>query len=293
MVNGGGWEEAESHRRLEGGDMEKWEYGGAPLGLVMDEHKRVILLACLFFCCCIAMIIVNSIAVAILYYVLVSIQCPAVRINLPCISTPKSPSPPNYEPVQARTARTQRPKRIIVAMTGATGAILGIRLSEKLRGLGIETHLVISRWANETMLYETSYTAEDIRQLASYTYSYQDVAAKISSGSFQTDGMIIVPCSMRTLSAVRTGFADDLICRAADVTLKAKRRLVLVVRETPLSPIHLENMLALARYDVVIFPSVPAFYTRPESIEGIVAQSVGRMLDMFGIEAGDFKRWDG
>lgn len=249
--------------------------------------------SCLFFFCCTIMIIVNSIAVAILCYVLVSIRCPAVRINFPCISTPKSQASRKHEPIQAWSARNQRPKRIIVAMTGATGAILGIRLLEKLRELGIETHLVISRWANETVRYETSYTAKEIRQLASYTYSSQDAAAKISSGSFQTDGMIIVPCSMRTLSAVRTGFADDLICRAADVTLKEKRRLVLVVRETPLSPIHLENMLALARYDVVIFPPVPAFYTRPESIEDIVAQSVGRMLDMFGIEAGDFERWDG
>lgn len=178
-------------------------------------------------------------------------------------------------------------------MTGATGAILGIRLLERLRDLGVETHVVVSRWANETIRYETPYTPKDIRALASHTYSVQDAAAKISSGSFQTDGMIIVPCSMRTLSAVRTGFADDLICRAADVTLKEKRRLVMVVRETPLSCIHLENMLALARSDVVIFPPMPAFYTKPENIEDIVAHSVGRMMDLFGLEAEDIARWDG
>jgi 4-hydroxy-3-polyprenylbenzoate decarboxylase len=178
-------------------------------------------------------------------------------------------------------------------MTGATGAILGIRLLKRLRDLGVETHVVVSRWANETIWYETPYTQKDIRALASHTYSVQDAAAKISSGSFQTDGMIIVPCSMRTLSAVRTGFADDLICRAADVTLKEKRRLMMVVRETPLSCIHLENMLALARSDVVIFPPMPAFYTKPENIEDIVAHSVGRMMDMFGLEAEDIARWDG
>jgi 4-hydroxy-3-polyprenylbenzoate decarboxylase len=146
---------------------------------------------------------------------------------------------------------------------------------------------------NETIRYETPYTPKDIRDLASHTYSVQDAAAKISGGSFQTDGMIIVPCSMRTLSAVRTGFADDLICRAADVTLKEKRKLMIVVRETPLSCIHLENMLALVRSDVVIFPPMPAFYTKPENIEDIVAHSVGRVMDTFGLEAEDIARWDG
>ncbi|KAE8379987.1 flavo protein [Aspergillus bertholletiae] len=190
------------------------------------------------------------------------------------------------------TGPTQ-PRRIIVAMTGATGAILGIRLLERLREMNIETHLVISRWAVETIKYETKYTANDVRALATRCYPVNDAGAAISSGSFQADGMIIVPCSMRTLSAVRTGFADDLICRAADVTLKEKRKLVLVVRETPLSGIHLENMLSLARYGAVIFPPMPAFYTTPETVDDIVTQSVGRMLDMFGLDAGNFERWDG
>jgi phenylacrylic acid decarboxylase len=178
-------------------------------------------------------------------------------------------------------------------MTGATGAILGIRLLERLREMNVETHLIISRWATETIKYETKYTAKEVRALATRSYSASDVAAAISSGSFQTDGMIIVPCSMRTLSAVRTGFGDDLICRAADVIMKEKRRLVLVVRETPLSCIHLDNMLQLAKYGAVIFPPVPAFYTMPNSVEDIVTQSVGRMLDMFGLEAGNFQRWEG
>ncbi|KAF5860158.1 hypothetical protein ETB97_001863 [Aspergillus alliaceus] len=183
--------------------------------------------------------------------------------------------------------------RIIVAMTGATGAVLGIRLLERLQEMNVETHLVISRWAIETIKYETKYTANDVRALATRSYAVNDAAAAISSGSFQTDGMIIVPCSMRTLSAVRTGFADDLICRVSDVTLKEKRKLVLVVRETPLSCIHLENMLGLARNGAVIFPLMPAFYTKPKSVDDIVAQSVGRMLDMFGLDAGDFERWEG
>ncbi|KAE8148242.1 flavo protein [Aspergillus avenaceus] len=186
-----------------------------------------------------------------------------------------------------------RPTRIVVAMTGATGAILGIRLLERLREMNVETHLIISRWAIEAIKYETKYSVSDIRALATRCYPVNNAAAAVSSGSFQTDGMIIVPCSMRTLSAVRTGFADDLICRAADVTLKEKRKLVLVVRETPLSCIHLENMLALANYGAVIFPPMPAFYTMPGSVDDIVTQNVGRMLDMFGLDAGNFDRWNG
>ena len=186
-----------------------------------------------------------------------------------------------------------RPIRLVIAMTGATGAVLGIRILTILRSLGVETHLVISRWAIETLKYETSTSLKEIKSLASHTYNVNDAAAAISSGSYQHDGMIVVPCSMRSLSAIRTGFADDLICRAADVTIKERRKLVLVVRETPLSVIHLENMLALARMGVVISPPMPAFYTRPESVEDIVEQSVGRILDCFGLDAKSFKRWDG
>jgi 4-hydroxy-3-polyprenylbenzoate decarboxylase len=186
-----------------------------------------------------------------------------------------------------------RPIRIVVAMTGATGAVLGIELLSRLQQMSVETHLVISKWATETIKFETNISIKDVKAIASFSYSPNDAYAKISSGSFQTDGMIIVPCSMRTLSAVRTGFADDLICRAADVILKERRKLVIVVRETPLSGIHLENMLALSRLGAVIFPPVPAFYTHPKSISDMVNQSVGRMLDMLGLETDSFTRWDG
>ena len=179
-------------------------------------------------------------------------------------------------------------------MTGATGAILGIRLLELLKDVGVETHLIISRWAVGTLKFEGDYSTKDVKKLATFCYSHNDAAALPSSGSFQTDGVIVVPCSMRTLSAIRTGYADDLICRAADVTIKEQRKLVLVARETPLSPIHLENMLTLARMqNVVIFPPMPAFYTKPKSLDDIVNQSVGRMLDIFGLESDHFPRWKG
>ncbi|KAI9040150.1 UbiX family flavin prenyltransferase [Aspergillus affinis] len=207
----------------------------------------------------------------------------------PTIS-PASELKPSLSSVSPAPASSTRPTRVIVAMTGATGAILGIRPLERLRAHNVETHLIINRWATETIKYETRYTIKQIRALTSRTYPGNDAAAAVASGSFQTDAMVIVPCSMRTLSAVRTGFADDLICRAADVTLKEKRRLVLVVRETPLSCIHLENMLTLARYGAVIFPPVPAFYTMPEGVEDMVTQSVGRMMDMLGLETDGFRR---
>ena len=186
-----------------------------------------------------------------------------------------------------------RPKRIIVAITGATGAPYAIRILEILRDQGIETHLVMSKWALATLKYETDLTEQQIRELAAVNYTGRDMSAPPSSGSFQHDGMIIVPCSMKTLAAVRIGYCDDLISRSADVTLKEGRRLVMVVRETPLSDIHLENMLFLRRAGATIFPPVPAFYTKPRGFEDMIDQSVGRMLDCFGIHTGLFKRWSG
>lgn len=186
-----------------------------------------------------------------------------------------------------------RKKRIVVAMTGATGACLTISLLRKLRDMDIETHLIISKWAAETLKYETDMPIKELRELAFKSYNINDASAPPSSGSFQTDGMIVVPCSMKTLSAIRSGFGEELIARSADVIIKEQRKLVLCVRETPLSPIHLENMLALARIGVVIFPPVPAFYTKPESIEDIVEQSVGRMLDSLGLDSESFPRWNG
>lgn len=187
----------------------------------------------------------------------------------------------------------KRPTRLVVGITGATGTPYAIRLLEILRDLNVETHLVVSKWALATLKYETPLSEHAIRSLAHTNYTAKELSAPIASGSFQHDGMIIVPCSMKTLAAVRIGFGDDLITRAADVTLKEERKLVLAVRETPLNDIHLENMLAVRRAGAVIFPPVPAFYTRPTTIEEIVDQSVGRMLDALGLHVEGFERWDG
>lgn len=186
-----------------------------------------------------------------------------------------------------------RRKRIIVAMTGATGSILGIRILQTLKRLNVETHLVISKWAEATIKYETDFQPIDVRNLADYFYSNKDVSAPISSGSFHTDGMIVVPCSMKSLAGIRTGYSEDLIARAADVILKERKQLIMVVRETPLSDIHLKNMLALTRTGAIIFPPVPAFYTKPQSLEDMIQQSVGRILDQLNIDTAEFERWTG
>lgn len=186
-----------------------------------------------------------------------------------------------------------RPKRIVVGITGATGAIYAIRLLENLRNLGVETHLIISKWALATLRYEADSSEQDIRGLASFNHTAKDMSARIASRSFQHDGMIVVACSMKTLAAIRTGLCDDLISRAADVSLKENRQLVMVVRETPLSDIHLENMLFLRRAGATIFPPMPALYTRPNSLAEVVDQSVGRMLDCLNIHVDSFERWNG
>ncbi|GAB3002984.1 UbiX family flavin prenyltransferase [Mycobacterium bourgelatii] len=181
--------------------------------------------------------------------------------------------------------------RLVVGMTGATGAALGIRLLEVLRDLDVETHLVLSDWARATIKMETDHTVNDVRALASHAYSARDLAAGISSGSFRTDGMVVCPCSMKTLSAIRIGFSDNLITRAADVTLKERRKLVLVAREAPLSEIHLDNMHYLARMGAVIFPPTVAYYARPTSIDEATNYVVGRVIDQLGIEHDLIKRW--
>ena len=183
--------------------------------------------------------------------------------------------------------------RIVVAMTGATGAIYGVRLIEALHDSPVETHVVVSEWARKTIAIETERKPDDVLALATRVYREGNQAAAISSGSFRTMGMVVAPCSMKTLAAVRTGFCDDLISRAADVSLKESRRLMLVVRETPLSDIHLDNMLFLRRAGAVVFPPIPAFYVRPQSLEDVVNQSVGRMLDNFGLSTDGFSRWSG
>lgn len=181
--------------------------------------------------------------------------------------------------------------RLVVAITGATGAALGVRLLETLAYLGVETHLILSDWARATIRLETSHSVEEVRGLATHVHSARDLAAGVSSGSFRTAGMVVCPCSMKTLSAIRTGYSDNLITRAADVTLKERRRLVLVTREAPLSEIHLENMLHLARAGVVIFPPTPAYYTRPTSVRELTDHIVGRVIDQFGIEHALIDRW--
>ena len=184
--------------------------------------------------------------------------------------------------------------RLIVAMTGATGAPLGVRLLEVLRDLPeVETHLILSKWGRANVELETSWKVEDVVALADVVHAPGDQAAPISSGSFLTDGMIVVPCSMKTLAGIRTGYSDDLIGRAADVCLKERRKLLLVPRETPFNEVHLDNMLALSRMGVVIFPPVPAWYNLPESIDDMVDHLVGRMLDQFGLRSDRVKRWAG
>jgi 4-hydroxy-3-polyprenylbenzoate decarboxylase len=183
--------------------------------------------------------------------------------------------------------------RLVVGMTGASGSVYGIRLLEVLRELGVETHLVMSRWGERTIQHETAHTLADVRALATEHHPGRDQGASISSGSFRTDGMVIAPCSVRTAAAIAAGVGDTLVCRAADVTIKERRRLVLVVRETPLSPIHLEALLSLSRLGVVVLPPVPAFYTHPRTIDDIVDHTVARILDQFGLDAPFGERWAG
>jgi 4-hydroxy-3-polyprenylbenzoate decarboxylase len=184
-------------------------------------------------------------------------------------------------------------RRLIVGLTGATGAILGIRLLEALKGCKVESHLIISAWGHRTIEHETSYTVKQVIALASVYHNTANMAAEISSGSFITEGMVVIPCSMRTLGGIAQGYGEHLVHRAADVVLKERRKLVLVARESPLSEIHLENMLKLARMGVTIIPPMPAFYNHPKSVDHIVNHIVARVLDQFGIDTDFVKRWDG
>ncbi len=189
--------------------------------------------------------------------------------------------------------QSSEPQQLIVGITGATGSILGIRLLEVLQGSGVETHLIVSRWGARTLLHETSYTLEQVSALAAHVYKENDQGAVLSSGSFVTSGMIVLPCSMRTLSAIAHGQGDTLIHRAADVVLKERRRLVLAVRESPLNDIHLENMLRLSRMGVMITPPLPAFYNHPDTIDDVVNHMVNRFLDLFDIHLEVAERWSG
>ncbi|NQS75111.1 MAG: UbiX family flavin prenyltransferase [Peptococcaceae bacterium] len=181
--------------------------------------------------------------------------------------------------------------KVVLGISGATGAIYGIRFLEEAKKAGVATHLILSNSAQRTISFETDYSLDHIIQLAEDHYPNSDIGAPPASGSFMHLGMVVAPCSMKTLSAIANGHADNLINRAADVTIKERRRLVLVVRETPFSPIHLENMLKLSRIGVIIMPPVPSFYNKPLTIDDIVRQTTGRIFDQLGIENTIVNRW--
>nr|TFG55544.1 MAG: UbiX family flavin prenyltransferase [Hyphomicrobiales bacterium] len=183
------------------------------------------------------------------------------------------------------------PQRLIIGISGASGVIYGVRALEILRGMDIETHLVMSKSAELTMSYEMEMKPKEVKELASVAHPIANVGASISSGSFKTMGMLILPCSIRSMSEIASGVTGSLLSRAADVVLKERRRLVLGVRETPLHAGHLRTMAQLSELGAVIAPIVPAFYTRPKSLDAIIDHSVGRMLDLFGIDTGSVKRW--
>ena len=182
-------------------------------------------------------------------------------------------------------------RKIVVGISGATGVIYGVRMLKALFESGVETHLVITSSAIRNMLIETEYTMADLDPFASTIYDVDDVGAAIASGSFQIDGMVIAPCSVKTLSAVANSFNYNLLIRAADVNLKERRRLILLVRETPFHEGHLDLMMRVTRMGGIIMPPVPAFYHMPKTIEDIIDQSVGKVLDLFGIDASLFRRW--
>jgi 4-hydroxy-3-polyprenylbenzoate decarboxylase len=184
-----------------------------------------------------------------------------------------------------------RPLRIIVGISGATGILYGVRLLQVLRETHIETHLVVTKAAEMTRAYETDLSAQQLRSLADVWYPVTDVGAAIASGSFKTMGMIVAPCSVRTMSEIAHGVTSNLLTRAADVTLKERRRLVLLLRETPLTINHLRSMLAVTESGGIIAPPVPAFYIRPQTVEEIVDHTIGRVLDLFDIEMAGMVRW--
>jgi flavin prenyltransferase len=181
--------------------------------------------------------------------------------------------------------------KIIVGITGSSGVIYGIKLLYFLKKSEIETHIVLSKWAEKNIEIETDESVVEVKKLASFEYKENDMAASISSGSFKTDGMIIIPCSMKTLASIANGYDDNLISRAASVTIKENRKLVIVPRETPLSQIHLSNMLKLAKIGVTILPAMPGFYHRPKTINDLILHIVGKTLDQFEINNEVFKRW--
>ena len=176
-------------------------------------------------------------------------------------------------------------------MTGSTGVIYGIRMLETLKKLGVDTHLIMSEWAQKCVSMETDFTVDQVKSMATSVSDEKNMASSVSSGTHKNDGMVVTPCSMKTLSAIANGYDDTLIARAAGVTIKESRKLILMVRETPLSAIHLENMLKLSRLGIVILPPVTEFYTKPKSIDDIINHGVGKCLDQFDLEHNLYSRW--
>ena len=183
------------------------------------------------------------------------------------------------------------PQRLIIGISGASGVVYGIRMLEMLRETPVETHLVISRSAAVTIAYETDWKAADVKALADIVYPAADIGAAISSGSFKTLGMVVAPCSIRSMSEIATGVTSSLLSRAADVVLKERRPLVLMLRETPLHAGHIKSMQTVTEMGAIVAPPVPAFYARPKSVEEMIDQTNGRVLDLFDIEIGVTKRW--
>lgn len=183
--------------------------------------------------------------------------------------------------------------RIVVGISGASGAIYGVRILQVLQKLEAEVHLVISETAEKTIAYETPFTVREVKDMATCVYENQDLGAAISSGSFSVDGMVIIPCSIKTLSAISCSYNADLLTRAADVCLKERRKLVLVVRETPLHLGHLQHMIHVTQMGGVILPPVPSFYHQPKTIDDLINHTVGKVLDQFGVDAGLYRRWTG
>jgi 4-hydroxy-3-polyprenylbenzoate decarboxylase len=181
--------------------------------------------------------------------------------------------------------------KIAVGISGASGAIYGIRLLEELKNLGVETHLVISAWGEYTISKETGRTVQDARILATHWYDEMDMAARISSGTFPLDAMVIVPCSMKTLAGIASGFTENLIIRSADICLKERRKLILLTRESPLSSIHLKNMLVVSQAGAIIMLPAPAFYTQPLTIDDVVDQTVWRIINQLGLPTKSLKKW--
>jgi polyprenyl P-hydroxybenzoate/phenylacrylic acid decarboxylase-like protein len=188
----------------------------------------------------------------------------------------------------------ERPRRLVVGISGASGAILGIELLKAMQHFpGWETHLVLSQGARRTIDHETIYTCEEVEALATRCYPLEDIGASIASGTFKTEGMVVVPCSMKTVAGIVHGFSTNLLLRAADVIIKERRRLVLVARESPLSPIHLNNLRQAADFGAIILPPVLTFYNHPKTIEDMTRHITGKILDIFGLELPAFKRWNG